>query len=137
MAPVKQLRQLGQGTRRDDVRLEPLHGFQPLVVNNHTVVQPEGIHHGLKKPALFANGFNKVNLAHAHDRHHEAGEARARPHVHPHRLFRLFDKREQLGRIKDMPPPGIGQGGRADQIEPGLPVLQHQDVAVERAQCFT
>src|SRR5437899_2695490 len=66
--------------------------------------------------------------------HHDHGAARAAAEVDPALAARQAGK---LGRIEEMPAPGIRQGARADQVDGALPLLQQRQIGLQPGHCFT
>jgi hypothetical protein len=82
----------------------------------------------LKPPRRFTQelrlspvGLDEMDLGDAHDGEHQPRQAGAAAEIgEPHRCRRQMAM--ELGRIQDMPPPGVRQGRAADKIDRLLPL---------------
>lgn len=89
-----------------------------------------------QKSTFPAVRLDKRHAPHPEDGQNEAGKARAAADIEK-ALRRRRNMLEELCRIPEMPPPGVGHGLRPDEIYRLLPMLQKIPVAPEPVQCFT
>jgi hypothetical protein len=80
--------------------------------------------------------LDEVDALDAQDRQDQAGKAGAAAEV-DQGSGRGRQVMVELGAIQDVPPPGIGQGPGADQIDRPLPAVEETHIAAQPAQRFT
>ena len=137
VGPNQQLFQRRQGAGSDHVGANRRDGFDSADKDSRLLLEGHAAGRLAQEGGLtsirFDQGDVEIGLQ---GRENQARQACARPQIG--QAFRPGgDQRGDLGGVDDMAGPGIGEGGRPDQVDGLLPLGQGFEIGSDARQCFT
>jgi hypothetical protein len=136
LGQLEQLAQRRTGPRRHHVRRDPGHLLDPLGMDGDPVHNPAIKSDLAQEGALALIGIQEMDPAVGRGGEDQSGEAGPGAEVYEDAAGRR-EQGQELGAVQKVAVPEVGQGGRADQVDLGLPFHQQSGVDLQPLQCFT